>query len=58
MSLSRYLFLTFTWGWFLLDVQSHKQSDDAELVEGGQGPVMFIDPAIGATDNDDDEDEE
>ena len=34
-------------GWFLLDVQAHKLSNDTELVEGGQLLAMYIDPAIG-----------
>ena len=33
-------------GWFLLDVQAHKASADAELVEGGQLLALFIDPDI------------
>jgi hypothetical protein len=35
-------------GWFLLDVQAHKPSTDAELVEGGQLLALFIDPDIAA----------
>jgi hypothetical protein len=31
-------------GWFLIDVQNHKASADAELVEGGQY-LTFFDPA-------------
>ncbi len=34
-------------GWFLLDVQVHKVSTDAELVEGGQLLALYVDPAIG-----------
>jgi hypothetical protein len=34
-------------GWFLLDVQAHKVSSDAELVEGGQLLAMFVNPDIG-----------
>ena len=34
-------------GWFLLDVQAHKVSGDAELVEGGQLLAMFVNPDIG-----------
>lgn len=34
-------------GWFLLDVQAHKQNSDPELVEGGQLLAMFVDRAIG-----------
>lgn len=33
-------------GWFLLSVQNHAASTDAELVEGGQLIAMFIDPLI------------
>ena len=33
-------------GWFLLTVQNHKPSTDAELVEGGQLLAMYIDPKI------------
>ena len=33
-------------GWFLLDVQAHKASADAELVEGGQLLALFIEPDI------------
>ena len=33
-------------GWFLLDVQNHKISTDAELVEGGQLLALYIDPAL------------
>ncbi len=44
-------------GWFLLDVQSHKLSDDTELVEGGQLLAMFIDPRIGAAPREDDDDD-
>ncbi|HEX2825513.1 MAG TPA: hypothetical protein VHP37_04150 [Burkholderiales bacterium] len=36
-------------GWFLLDVQSHKPSSDAELVEGGQLLAMWIHPDVGLT---------
>jgi hypothetical protein len=35
-------------GWFLFDVQVHKTSLDAELVEGGQLLAIFVDPGIGA----------
>ncbi len=34
-------------GWFLLDVQAHKQNSDPELVEGGQLLALFVDPRIG-----------
>jgi hypothetical protein len=34
-------------GWFLLDVQAHKRSTDAELVEGGQLLALFVDPGVG-----------
>src|SRR5262249_19062161 len=34
-------------GWFLMSVQNHRASSDAELVEGGQFMAMFIDPSIG-----------
>jgi len=34
-------------GWFLLDVQAHKPSTDAELVEGGQLLALFVDPRVG-----------
>ena len=34
-------------GWFLLNVQAHKASADAELVEGGQLLALYVDPAIG-----------
>ena len=34
-------------GWFLLDVQVHKLSTEAELVEGGQLLALFVDPKIG-----------
>jgi hypothetical protein len=46
-------------GWFLLDVQAHKPSDDPELVEGRQLLAMFVDPDIGHTgsaENDEDYD--
>ena len=33
-------------GWFLLDVQAHKASTDAELVEGGQLLALYVDPAL------------
>lgn len=33
-------------GWFLMSMQSHKASTEAELVEGGQLMAMFIDPRI------------
>jgi hypothetical protein len=39
-------------GWFLLDVQVHKASADLELVEGGQLLALYIDPRIGAGDDD------
>ncbi len=44
-------------GWFLLDVQAHKLSSDADadLVEGGQLLALFIDPAIGTRCDDDDD---
>ncbi len=41
-------------GWFLLDVQAHKLSSDAELVEGGQLLALVVDPRIGRNDDDDD----
>jgi hypothetical protein len=34
-------------GWFLMTVQNHKPSGDADLVEGGQYVGLYIDPAIG-----------
>lgn len=34
-------------GWFLLDVQAHKNNPDAELVEFGQLLAMYVDPKIG-----------
>ena len=34
-------------GWFLVDVQSHLVSKDAELVEGGQLLALWVDPDIG-----------
>lgn len=34
-------------GWFLFDVQVHKASADAELVEGGQLLAMYVHPSIG-----------
>lgn len=37
-------------GWFLLDVQSHRASADAELVEGGQLIALWIDPDVGTAD--------
>ena len=40
-------------GWFLLDVQAHKPSADAELVEGGQLLALFVDPGVGGTTCDD-----
>jgi hypothetical protein len=36
-------------GWFLLDVQNHKASADAELVEGGQLLAMYVHPSIEAS---------
>ena len=43
-------------GWFLLDVQAHKvNTGDPELVEGGQLLAMFVDPSIGAGDDDEDD---
>src|SRR5262245_46401077 len=44
-------------GWFLLDVQAHKLSSeaDADLVEGGQLLALFIDPSIGTRCDDDDD---
>jgi hypothetical protein len=33
-------------GWFLMSVQNHAPSADAELVEGGQLIAMYIDPSI------------
>jgi hypothetical protein len=33
-------------GWFLMSIQSHRASTDAELVEGGQLLAMFIHPSI------------
>lgn len=45
-------------GWFLLDVQAHKVSNDTELVEGGQLLAMFVDPSIGAGERDDDEEDD
>jgi hypothetical protein len=35
-------------GWFLLDVQNHKASTDAELFEGGQLLAMYVHPSIEA----------
>jgi hypothetical protein len=32
----------------LLDVQNHRVSSDAELVEGGQLLALFVDPSIDA----------
>jgi len=43
-------------GWFLLDVQAHKASADAELVEGGQLLALFVDPGVGGTTCDDRDD--
>jgi len=40
-------------GWFLLDVQAHKRSADAELVEGGQLLALFVDPGVGLACHDD-----
>ncbi|MCW5889530.1 MAG: phytase [bacterium] len=34
-------------GWFLFDVQVHKVSADAELVEGGQLLALYVDPKLG-----------
>lgn len=39
-------------GWFLFDVQVHKASSDPELVEGGQLLALFVDPDIGAPEED------
>jgi hypothetical protein len=39
-------------GWFLLTVQAHKPSTDAELVEGGQLLALFVDRSIGASGQD------
>jgi hypothetical protein len=36
-------------GWFLFDVQVHKDDPDPELVEGGQLLAIFVDPSIGAS---------
>jgi len=33
-------------GWFLLDMQVHKASTDAELIEGGQLLALYIDPKL------------
>lgn len=49
-------------GWFLMTVQNHKASADAELVEGGQFVALYIDPRIARGsrndhDRDDEEDE-
>jgi hypothetical protein len=35
-------------GWFLFDVQVHKENPDPELVEFGQLLALFVDPEIGA----------
>ena len=43
-------------GWFLFDVQVHKANVDTELVEGGQLLALYVDPSIGAGDDDEDED--
>jgi hypothetical protein len=48
-------------GWFLLDVQAHKQNPaDPELVEGGQLLALFVDPGVGLTcrDSHDDDDDD
>jgi hypothetical protein len=45
-------------GWFLLDVQNHKKSTDAELVEGGQLLAMYVDPALEASNQPDDEEDD
>jgi hypothetical protein len=50
-------------GWYLLTVQAHRPSPDAELVEGGQLLAVFIDPAIAQKDghghgDDDDRDDD
>src|SRR5262245_59176867 len=42
-------------GWFLLDVQAHKTNPDVELVEFGQLLAMFVDPSIGAGEDDEDD---
>lgn len=46
-------------GWFLMSVQNHRPSAEAELVEGGQFIAMYIDPKIArknSRDRDDDRD--
>ena len=43
-------------GWFLFDVQGHKANPDVELVEFGQLLALFVDPSIGAGEDEDDED--
>lgn len=44
-------------GWFLLDVQAHYTHPDTTLVQGGQLLAMYVDPSIGSS-SDDEEDEE
>jgi len=43
-------------GWFLVNVQVHKTSPDAELVEGGQFLALYVDRSIGAGGEEDDGD--
>jgi hypothetical protein len=39
-------------GWFLFDVQAHKTNLDIELAEFGQLLALYVDPSIGAGDDD------
>ena len=45
-------------GWFLLDVQAHFTHAVPALVEGGQLLAMYVDPSIGSSPDDEDENED
>jgi hypothetical protein len=42
-------------GWFLLDVQAHYNIGDPELVEDGPLLAMYVDRALGAAPEEDDQ---